>query len=67
MTEVHRRGGQACRVHRRLGAQTAMLGYMKRTDEIGDLPLYDGPTYERTLEAGRFGDRPRPAGARPEK
>lgn len=44
------------------GAQTAMLAYMERTDEIGDLPLYDRPTYERTLEAGRFGDRPRPAG-----
>jgi enoyl-CoA hydratase/carnithine racemase len=37
------------------GAQAAMLAYMKRTDEMGDLPLYDRPTYERTLEAGSFG------------
>jgi enoyl-CoA hydratase/carnithine racemase len=37
------------------GAQAAMLAYMKRTDETGDLPLYDRPTYEHTLEAGRFG------------
>jgi enoyl-CoA hydratase len=37
------------------GAQAAMLAYMKRTEEIGDLPLYDGPTYEQTLEAGSFG------------
>ena len=32
-----------------------MLAYMRRTDEIGDLPLYDPPTYEQTLEAGSFG------------
>ena len=32
-----------------------MLAYMKRTDEMGDLPLYDEPTYEQTLNAGRFG------------
>ena len=37
------------------GAQEAMLAYMRRTEEIGDLPLYDPPTYERTLEAGSFG------------
>jgi enoyl-CoA hydratase/carnithine racemase len=37
------------------GAQQAMLAYMKRTDETGDLPLYDPPTYEQTLEAGSFG------------
>src|SRR3954469_8694230 len=37
------------------GAQAAMLAYMRRTDEIGDLPLYDPPTYEQTLEAGSFG------------
>src|SRR3954454_11205076 len=36
------------------GAQTAMLAYMKRTGEIGDLPLYDQPTYDKTLKAGRF-------------
>src|SRR3954467_2219735 len=36
------------------GAQTAMLAYIKRTGEIGDLPLYDQPTYDQTLEAGRF-------------
>jgi enoyl-CoA hydratase/carnithine racemase len=36
------------------GAQAAMLAYMARTDEIGDLPLYDRSTYERTLDAGRF-------------
>jgi enoyl-CoA hydratase len=36
------------------GAQAAMLAYMARTDEIGDLPLYDPETYEQTLEAGRF-------------
>jgi enoyl-CoA hydratase len=36
------------------GAQKAMLAYMKRTDEIGDLPLYDQPTYDQTLKAGRF-------------
>jgi enoyl-CoA hydratase len=36
------------------GAQEAMLAYMRRTDEIGDLPLYDPETYEQTLEAGRF-------------
>ncbi len=32
-----------------------MLAYMKRTEEMGDLPLYDQPTYDRTLEAGSFG------------
>ena len=32
-----------------------MLAYMKRTEETGDLPLYDRPTYEHTLEAGSFG------------
>jgi enoyl-CoA hydratase len=37
------------------GAQQAMLAYMRRTDEMGDLPLYDPPTYEQTLEAGSFG------------
>lgn len=37
------------------GAQAAMLAYMKRTDEMGDLPFYDEPTYEQTLDAGRFG------------
>jgi enoyl-CoA hydratase/carnithine racemase len=37
------------------GAQNAMLAYMKRTEEMGDLPLYDPPTYQQTLEAGRFG------------
>jgi enoyl-CoA hydratase len=37
------------------GAQAAMLAYMERTEEMGDLPLYDRPTYEHTLEAGRFG------------
>src|SRR5437867_7263662 len=37
------------------GAQAAMLAYMKRTEEMGDLPLYDRPTYEHTLEAGSFG------------
>src|SRR3989440_4560868 len=37
------------------GAQEAMLAYMKWTDEMGDLPLYDPPTYEETLEAGSFG------------
>jgi hypothetical protein len=31
-----------------------MLAYMRRTEETGDLPLYDRPTYERTLEAGSF-------------
>src|SRR4051794_28791300 len=36
------------------GAQAAMLAYMERTAEIGDLPLYDRPTYERTLAPGRF-------------
>jgi len=40
------------------GAQEAMLAYMKRTDEIGDLPLYDRTTYEQTLEAGSFGRIP---------
>jgi enoyl-CoA hydratase len=39
------------------GAQEAMLAYMRRTDEMGDLPLYDTPTYEDTIEAGRFGVR----------
>jgi enoyl-CoA hydratase len=37
------------------GAQEAMLAYMRRTDETGDLPLYDPLTYEQTLEAGSFG------------
>jgi enoyl-CoA hydratase len=37
------------------GAQAAMLAYMRRTEEMGDLPLYDRPTYEHTLEAGSFG------------
>ena len=37
------------------GAQEAMLAYMRRTEEMGDLPLYDPPTYEQTLEAGSFG------------
>jgi enoyl-CoA hydratase len=37
------------------GAQAAMLAYMKRTEEMGDLPLYDRPTYEHTREAGSFG------------
>jgi len=36
------------------GAQAAMLAYMRRTEETGDLPLYDLPTYEQTLEAGSF-------------
>src|SRR5205809_773499 len=36
------------------GAQAAMLAYMRRTEETGDLPLYDPPTYEKTLEAGSF-------------
>src|SRR4051794_12941499 len=38
----------------RPGAQQAMLAYIKRTDDTGDLPLYDAPTYDHTLEAGRF-------------
>lgn len=38
------------------GAQAAMLAYMKRAEETGDLPLYDRPTYTDTLAAGRFGD-----------
>jgi enoyl-CoA hydratase len=37
------------------GAQEAMLAYMRRTEEMGDLPLYDPSTYEQTLEAGSFG------------
>jgi enoyl-CoA hydratase/carnithine racemase len=37
------------------GAQEAMLAYMRRTEEMGDLPLYDPPTYEQTLQAGSFG------------
>src|SRR4051812_28256407 len=37
------------------GAQAAMLAYMRRTEEMGDLPLYDPPTYQQTLEAGSFG------------
>jgi len=37
------------------GAQEAMLAYMHRTEETGDLPLYDQPTYDQTLEAGSFG------------
>src|SRR5205085_7157701 len=36
------------------GAQEAMLAYMRRTEEMGDLPLYDPPTYDQTLQAGRF-------------
>ena len=36
------------------GAQDAMLAYMAATDAIGDLPLYDGETYQETREAGRF-------------
>ena len=31
-----------------------MLAYMAATDAIGDLPLYDGETYQETREAGRF-------------
>jgi enoyl-CoA hydratase len=37
------------------GAQEAMLAYIRRTEEMGDLPLYDQPTYEQTLQAGSFG------------
>src|SRR4051794_19866783 len=37
------------------GAQEAMLAYMRRTEELGDLPLYDPSTYQETLEAGSFG------------
>jgi enoyl-CoA hydratase/carnithine racemase len=37
------------------GAQAAMLAYLARTDQTGDLPLYDRPTYQQTLRAGRFG------------
>jgi enoyl-CoA hydratase/carnithine racemase len=37
------------------GAQAAMLAYMQRSEEMGDLPLYDQPTYDHTLEAGSFG------------
>ena len=37
------------------GAQAAMLAYMARTDQTGDLPLYDQPAYQQTLKAGRFG------------
>jgi enoyl-CoA hydratase/carnithine racemase len=40
------------------GAQQAMLAYMRRTEETGDLPLYDPPTYQQTLEAGSFGRIP---------
>jgi enoyl-CoA hydratase/carnithine racemase len=36
------------------GAQQAMLAYMQRTEEMGDLPLYDQPTYDQTRQAGRF-------------
>ena len=32
-----------------------MLAYMQRTEEKGDLPLYDRTTYEQTLDAGSFG------------
>ena len=39
------------------GAQQAMLAYMARTDETGDLPLYDKSTYAQTVAAGRFGSR----------
>jgi enoyl-CoA hydratase/carnithine racemase len=37
------------------GAQAAMLAYLARTDQTGDLPLYDRPTYQQTLRAGRLG------------
>jgi enoyl-CoA hydratase/carnithine racemase len=37
------------------GAQQAMLAYMARTEQTGDLPLYDPTTYDQTLEAGSFG------------
>lgn len=40
------------------GAQEAMLAYMRRTEETGDLPLYHQPIYEQTLEAGSFGRVP---------
>jgi enoyl-CoA hydratase/carnithine racemase len=35
-------------------AQAAMLAYMGRTEETGDLPLYDAHAYEQTRRAGRF-------------
>lgn len=35
--------------------QQAMLAYIDRAGEIGDLPLYDHSTYEQTLVAGGFG------------
>ena len=34
-----------------------MLAYMQRTEETGDLPVYDRSTYDDTLEAGSFGPR----------
>jgi len=37
------------------GAQAAMLAYMRSTEAMGDLPLYDRTTYDHTLEAGSFG------------
>jgi len=43
------------------GAQAAMLAYIARTKETGDLPLYDPQAYEQTLEAGRF-ERPHTQG-----
>ena len=39
------------------GAQAVMIAYIGQTEATGDLPLYDPPTYQRTLEAGRFGAR----------
>ena len=36
-------------------AQAAMIAYLEETTTMGDLPLYDRPAYERTVEAGRFG------------
>ena len=39
---------------RYLNRELSMLAYMERTAQIGDLPLYDRPTYERTLAVGRF-------------
>lgn len=36
------------------GAQRAMLAYIQRTEQTGDLPLYDQPTYDQTRQAGRF-------------
>jgi enoyl-CoA hydratase/carnithine racemase len=39
------------------GAQAAMIAYIDQTKATGDLPLYDKQTYERALDAGRFGPR----------